>query len=175
MATIVKPMFICHANCCRSVLAYYLYSHLCNSSSALSAGFEPGSYINDKASAMLKLWGINSVQHQPKSVDLQTCEESDAIFLMGPLYLLRLLREFSSTLANKSYLFADPFSFPSTFQHGEYLVHDPSFDNRTAEELVQEFSWMPERVIQIDTALSGNCSTLIPASEYKDLLESSFT
>jgi hypothetical protein len=35
---------VCHANCCRSVLACYLYRHLCNSAPARSAGLEHGEY-----------------------------------------------------------------------------------------------------------------------------------
>ena len=43
------PLFVCHANCCRSVLACYLYRHLCNSAPARSAGLEPGERISDRA------------------------------------------------------------------------------------------------------------------------------
>ena len=32
------PLFICYANCCRSVLAHYLYRHLHADDPALSAG-----------------------------------------------------------------------------------------------------------------------------------------
>src|ERR1019366_6221550 len=38
-------LFVCHANCCRSVLACYLYRHLCNKAPALSAGLEVGERI----------------------------------------------------------------------------------------------------------------------------------
>ena len=43
------PLFICYANCCRSVLAYYLYRHLYADDPALSAGLFPGECINDRA------------------------------------------------------------------------------------------------------------------------------
>ena len=47
------PLFLCHANCCRSVLASYLYRHLCPGARALSAGLEPGERTSDRALAML--------------------------------------------------------------------------------------------------------------------------
>jgi hypothetical protein len=53
------PLFVCHANCCRSVLAYYLYRHLCGAA-ALSAAMEVGDCINDRALAMLDRWGIDA-------------------------------------------------------------------------------------------------------------------
>ena len=43
------PLFICYANCCRSVLAYYLYRHLHADDPALSAGLFAGECINDRA------------------------------------------------------------------------------------------------------------------------------
>src|SRR6266478_4378458 len=59
------PLFVCHANCCRSVLAYYLYRHLCNNAPALSAGLEVGERINDRAERMLREWGIDASAHRP--------------------------------------------------------------------------------------------------------------
>src|SRR5207247_6406742 len=53
----------------------------------------------------------------------------------------------------KAYLFADPFTRPVSFSNGEYKVFDPSFDNRPTVELVKEFGWMRERVLQIRLAL----------------------
>ena len=46
MSQMPMPLFVCHANCCRSVLAYFLYGHLTGDATALSAGFEPGERIN---------------------------------------------------------------------------------------------------------------------------------
>ena len=51
------PLFVCHANCCRSVLACYLYRHLCDRAPALSAGLEAGERINDRAERMLRSVG----------------------------------------------------------------------------------------------------------------------
>ena len=51
------PLFICYANCCRSVLAYYLYRHLHADDPALSAGLFAGDYINDRALGMLETLG----------------------------------------------------------------------------------------------------------------------
>jgi protein-tyrosine-phosphatase len=50
------PLFLCHANCCRSVLASYLYPHLCSGAPASSAGLEPGERTSDRAFAMLAYW-----------------------------------------------------------------------------------------------------------------------
>src|SRR5262245_61390456 len=50
------PLFVCYANCCRSVLAYYLYRHLHADDPALSAGLYPGERINDRALGMLRHW-----------------------------------------------------------------------------------------------------------------------
>ena len=47
------PLFVCHANCCRSVLARYLYEHLCAGAPALGAGVAAGDVINDRAERML--------------------------------------------------------------------------------------------------------------------------
>lgn len=164
------PLFICHANCCRSVLAKYLYEHLNPGCRAESAGMEVGDQINDRAFAMLQNWGIDAGEHCPRRLTRELCGRADAIFLMAPEYLRRLLMEFGSEFANKSYLFADPFSVPFSFQHGEYFVHDPSFDSRPASELVAEFQWFRERVIQIHEALNGAGRPFIPATSYLNLL-----
>jgi hypothetical protein len=87
----------------------------------------------------------------------------------GPSYLHRLLFEYGEDLAHKAYLFADPFCAPATFSDGAYKVRDPSFDDRPADELVHEFRWLPERVLEIHDALWGNGRRLIPALEYLEL------
>jgi protein-tyrosine-phosphatase len=163
------PLFICHANCCRSVLAYYLYRHLCNNATARSAGLEPGERISDSAKALLRDWGIDSSDHHPSKLSRDVCMEADAIFVMAPSYLHRLLWEYGEEHASKAYLFADPFSKPVSFGNGEYKVHDPSFDPRPACELLQSFGWMRERVLQIRLALLGDGRRLVPASEYLEL------
>ena len=168
----IKPMFVCHANCCRSVLAYYLYRHIGFDALAFSGGFEPGQKINHVALSMLKLWGIDASEHKPQKIDRQSCEEATAIFTMGSKYTFRLVKELGFDLANKVYLFADPFTHPKSFRSNQYLVYDPSFDNRSAEELVREFDWMRERVLQIRQALGGDGHSLIPATMYWQLLTS---
>lgn len=95
--------------------------------------------------------------------------EADAIFMMGPSYLHRLLSEYGEDLAAKAYLFADPFSMPVSFQRREYTVWDPSFDDRSLPELLVELSWMRERVLQIRLALLGHGRQLVPATHYLDL------
>lgn len=163
------PLFVCHANCCRSVLAYYLYRHLCNNAPARSAGLEPGERINDRAETLLRAWGVDASGHRPSKLSHDLCMEADAIFVMAPSYLHRLVWEYGEDHASKAYLFADPFSKPVSFGSGEYKVRDPSFDHRPTGELLQEFSWMRERVLQIRLALLGDGPRLVLASEYLEL------
>jgi protein-tyrosine-phosphatase len=168
----VIPLFVCHANCCRSVLASYLYRHLCGEAPVLSAGFEPGERTSEQALAMLAQWGIDARGHQPRPLRRGLCDEASAIFVMAPSYLHRLFLEHGQDLATLAYLFADPFSRPQGFGHGEYKVWDPSFDERPTEEIVREYAWMRERVWQIRLALLGDGQPMIPAAEYLDLLQS---
>src|SRR6266446_6192709 len=139
------PLFVCHANCCRSVLAYYLYRHLCNNAPALSAGLEVGERISDRAERMLREWGIDASAHRPLRLSRTLCGEATAIFVMAPSYLHRLVWEYGEDLADKAYLFADPFAKPVSLGSGEYTVIDPSFDNRPISELRKESGWMRER------------------------------
>src|SRR6476620_12184192 len=163
------PLFVCHANCCRSVLAYYLYRHLCNEAPALSAGVEVGERINDRAERMLREWGIDASAHRPQQLSRPLCTEATAIFVMAPPYLHRVVWEYGEDLADKAYLFADPFTRPVSFGNGEYTVVDPSFDNRPTCELTKEFRWMRERVLEIRLALLGSGRRLVPVSEYFEL------
>ena len=70
------PLFICYANCCRSVLAYYLYRHLHADDPALSAGLFAGECINHPALAMLRHWGIDASGHCPRQVDRELCDQA---------------------------------------------------------------------------------------------------
>jgi protein-tyrosine-phosphatase len=164
------PLFVCHANCCRSVLAQYLYENLSAASYALSAGIEAGDEINDRAAAMLRGWGIDASGHQPRALTRSLCDRADSIFLMGPDYLRQLLARHGMDLAGKAYLFADPFSLPASFHNGEYLVFDPSFDTRPVAVLMEKFAWFRERVAQIHAALMGKGRPLVPAARYLALL-----
>ena len=166
------PLFVCHANCCRSVLAEYLYRS--QGGRAFSAGVVAGPELNDRAAAMLRCWGIDATRHRPRKLTRQLCEDADAIFVMGPLYLARMLEEHGRDLAAKSYLFADPFDMPAGFTAGEFLVRDPSFDTAPPEELTREFAWFPERVAQIRASLEAppaEPGRLVPASRYLGALE----
>jgi protein-tyrosine-phosphatase len=163
------PLFVCHANCCRSVLARYLYQHLCNKAPAASAGLDPGDEINDRASAMLRAWGIDASDHRPMKLSRDECVRADGVFIMAPPYVHRLILEYGDDLAGKAYLFADPFSRPMSFTQQQYTVRDPSFDNRPTRALLQEYQWMRERVLEIRLALLGHGRQLIPASEYMEL------
>jgi protein-tyrosine-phosphatase len=165
------PLFVCHANCCRSALAHYLYEHLCPGARALSAGVEAGDEINGRAAAMLCGWGADPSGHRPRQLDRALCDAADGIFLMGPEYLRRLLREHGADLAARAYLFADPFSLPRSFRRGEYLVYDPSFDDRPVAALLHEFRWFRQRVRQVHAALHAGGPALVPASRCEHLLE----
>jgi len=165
------PLFVCHANCCRSVLACHLYRHLCSNAPAASGGFEPGERISDRAAAMLREWGIDASRHRPSRLTRDMCLRADAIFVMAPSYVHRLFRECGEEFADKTYLFADPFSSPVGFGSGEYRVYDPSFDDRPASLLVQEHAWMRERVLQIRLALLGDGRRLVAAREYLALCQ----
>jgi protein-tyrosine-phosphatase len=163
------PLFVCHANRCRSVLACYLYRHLCNNAPAISAGLKVGERINDRAERILREWGIDASARRPLKLSRDLCAEATAIFTMGSSYLRRVIWEYGEDLAAKAYLFADPFTRPVSFGNGEYKVFDPSFDNRPTGELVKEFAWMRERVLQIRLALLGDGKRLVPLSEYLEL------
>jgi protein-tyrosine-phosphatase len=165
------PLFVCHANCCRSAMAQYLYENLNPGTFALSAGVEPGEVINEKALGMLRIWGIDASDHQPRRLDRSLCQRADAIFVMGPEYLHRILSEYGPSFAKKSYLFADPFTLPISFLNGAYMVRDPSFDPTPSESLIPEFSWFRERVVQIHGAMNSEGKVLVPASQYMPLLE----
>jgi protein-tyrosine-phosphatase len=166
-----RPLFVCHANCCRSVLARYLYEHLCKAP-ALSAGLDVGERINDRAEGMLRAWGIDASAHRPLKLSRDLCAEADAIFVMGPSYLHRMVWEYGEDLADKAYLFANPFTRPVSFGNGEYTVSDPSFETRPTAELLKEFAWMHERVLQIPPALLGHGRRLVPLSAYLELCKS---
>jgi protein-tyrosine-phosphatase len=161
----MTPLFVCHANCCRSVMARYLYEHLCNAP-ALSAGLDCGGVINDRAERMLRHWGIDASAHRPATITRELCDRTDAIFVMGPSYLHRLVWQYGDDLAGKAYLFADPFTRPESFANGEYKVIDPSYDDRPTSELTEQYAWMRERVVQIQSALMGRGLPLVPLSQY---------
>ena len=118
---------------------------------------------------MLREWGIDASAHRPLKLSRGLCDEAIAIFVMGPSYLHRVIWDYGEDLANKAYLFADPFTRPVSFGDGEYKVFDPSFDNRPTGELVKEFGWMCERLLQIQLALLGDGRRLVPLSEYLEL------
>ena len=118
---------------------------------------------------MLRAWGIDASEHRPVQLSRELCTDADAIFVMGPSYLHRLVGEHGDALATKAYLFADPFTRPASFSKGEYRVSDPSFDDRPTSELTREFGWLRERVLEIRLALLGGGRRLVPLSEYLEL------
>ena len=150
-------------------MACYLYRDLCNDASALSAGLEVGERISDRAERMLREWGIDASAHRPLKLSRRLCAEATAIFVMAPSYLHRVVWEHGEDLADKAYLFADPFTRPVSLENGEYRVFDPSFDNRPVSELLKEFAWMRERVLQIRLALLVDGRRLVPLREYLEV------
>ncbi len=77
--------------------------------------------------------------------------------------------EYGEDLADKAYLFADPFISSVSLENGEYRVLDPSFDDRPTTELLKEFEWTRERVLHIRLALLGDGKRLIPLKEYLEV------
>jgi hypothetical protein len=118
---------------------------------------------------MLREWGIDASAHRPLKLSRSLCAEATAIFVMAPSYLHRVVWEYGEDLADKAYLFADPFTRPVSFENGEYKVLDPSFDKRPIGVLLQEFGWMRERVLQIRLALLGDGRRLVPLREYLEV------
>jgi protein-tyrosine-phosphatase len=165
------PLFLDHAACCRSVLAQYLYEDLNPGTYALSAGIEAGDTVNDNALQMLKHWGIDASNHEPQQVNGSLCNQAEAIFAMSPEYLKKLFKSFGPALAKKSYLFADPFVLPQSLRKGEFLVCDPSFEHSAIPDLIKEFTWFRERVVQIHEALTGGERRLVSAADYMELLD----
>jgi hypothetical protein len=104
---------------------------------------------------MLASWGIDAGGHRPTRVDRRLCDQASAIFVMAPPYLRRLLQQCGAGLASKAYLYADPFTRPDSLGPGKYTIPDASFDRRPAVELARDFAWMPERTLQIRSALLG--------------------
>jgi protein-tyrosine phosphatase len=165
------PLFVCAANCCRSVLAQCLYENLGGGAHALSAGVDAGHELNDRAAAMLRWWGIDASGHRPRQLDRSLCDRVDAILVMSPSYLARILAGYGRDLASKSYLFADPYTMPVGFLNGEYEVYDPSFENRPIDDLVTDFHWFHDRVLEVFLTLNQGGRAFVAASRYLNLLE----
>ena len=147
----------------------YLYRHLCPAAVVLSAGFDPGEHTSDTALAMLTYWGIDATRHHPTKLDRRRCDEASAIFVMAPPYVRRLLLEYGRDLADKAYLYGEPFRRPEAFGP-EHTVPDPSFDPRPTEKLVEQFSWMRERTLHVRQSLFGHGRPLVAAASYLSLL-----
>ena len=163
------PLFVCHANCSRSMIAAYLFRDIVRAP-ALSAGMEVGEQPAARAVEMLACWGIDAGAHRPRQIDRAVCDQAGAIFVMAAPYLRRLLIEYGEDLSVKSYLFADPFTKPMRFTNREYAVNDPTWDTRAVRELCAEHAWMRDRVAEINEALHGRGQPLVPAVDYLDLL-----
>lgn len=82
----------------------------------------------------------------------------------------RLLLEYGRDLAEKTYLYGEPFGRPRSFGPA-HTVRDPSFDARPTLALVAEFGWMRERTLQVCGSLRGRGRPLVAASSYLTLLE----
>lgn len=119
---------------------------------------------------MLARWGIDASGHNPSKVARRRCEQASAIFVMAPPYVRRLLLEYGHDLADKTYLYRQPFTRPKAFGP-QHTVPDPSFDPRPTEELIEEFSWMRDRTLEIRQSLLGHGRPLTPAASYLNILE----
>ena len=58
------PLFVCHANCSRSMMVAYLFRDIARAP-ALSAGMEVGEQPAARALEMLDYWGIDASAHRP--------------------------------------------------------------------------------------------------------------
>jgi hypothetical protein len=114
---------------------------------------------------MLMPWGLDASEHRPRQWERALCDQAEALFVMAPAPRRRLVSAFGTDLAGKTSLFADPFSRPQSVPWGADTVGDPSFDERSVAELIQEFVGMRERVQPIRRALRGEGRGLAPASE----------
>jgi protein-tyrosine-phosphatase len=167
---VAVPLFVCLANCSRSVLAQNLYQALEPGLRAWSAGLVPGTGIPQRPQEMLQYWGVEVRQHQPRAATQELCAGADAIFVMDPEYARQLFSTHGAALAEKTYLFADPFIMPRSFDHGEYMVSDPAFDLRPLLEVIRDYEWFRDRVRQIRSVLSGaDRARLVPAVNYLHL------
>ena len=168
----MTPLFVCHANASRSMLAAYLYQHLCGAQ-ALSAGVYVGELPAPISVALLAHWSIDASAHRPTQLTRSLCDRADALFVMGPHYIQRVLMDYGGNLADKTYLFADPFTPPSGFGNGEYQVNDPGFDPRPIWQIVPDYAWMREQVLAIRLALMGlSPRRLLASAVYLDVLSS---
>ena len=163
------PLFVCHANCSRSMMAAHLFRDIARAL-ALSAGMEVGEQPAARALEMLAYWGMVASAHRPRQIDRAVCDQASAIFVMAAPYLRRLLIEYGEDLGVKSYLFADPFTRPVCFARREYAVNDPTWEIRAVSHLCAEHAWMRDRVAQINEALHGRGRPLVPATDYLNLL-----
>ena len=68
------PLFVCHANCSRSMIAAYLFRDIAGAP-ALSAGMEAGDLPAQRAVEMLAYWGIDARAHRPRQVDRPVCDQ----------------------------------------------------------------------------------------------------
>jgi len=166
------PLFICHvchANCCRSVLASYLYRHLCAGAPVLSAGLEPGVQSSDRALAMLARWGIDARRHRPVKLDRELCNQARAV-CDDPSVRTSAAARVRCRSGGQDSPLSNPFIRPGSLAPEKYTVTDPSFDERPIYELVEEYSRMRDHV-QIREALLGRGRRLVAAASYLDLLE----
>lgn len=167
------PLFVCHANVSRSMLAEHLYRDLAGAP-ALSAGCwpEPGSGAAPATAALLTHWGGDCGAHRARPITRDLCDQATHIFTMAPHYSAAIFLAHGVDLAAKTYLFADPFTVPTSFEHAEYHVVDPGFDHRPTWQVVADHAWFRERVLAIRLALLGySPRPLVPATAYLHLLD----
>jgi len=74
----MTPLFVCHANASRSMLAAYLYQHLCGAT-ALYAGVYVGALPAPTSVALLARWGIDASAHRPPP-NRSLCDREDTTY-----------------------------------------------------------------------------------------------
>ena len=158
------PLFVCHANRCRSVLARYLYVHLCQAPAA-SAGLDAGEWINDRAEGMLHCWVSMRTRTGLCNFRAACAPQPARSSSWGLILAPPGLRVPAKTLPT-SVTCSRTRSRTGVLQQRHCKVVDPSFDARLSADLAREFEWMRERVIQIRKSLLGQGQRLVPLSEY---------
>lgn len=81
---IVKVLFVCTENSCRSQVAEGFLNHFgIEGIKAVSAGTKPAERINSKAIEVMKELGIDISKQRPKLLTEEMIEDADRIITMG--------------------------------------------------------------------------------------------